>query len=135
MPASNSCKSQKQQQLHETCELLCKGYTRAHIIEHFKTKWTLKRGAADLMIAKANKRLAEINEGSIEKAQALVLQGLWKQYRNAGVANDHNGAAKILVEIAKLKGLDHSTVHLKIDRPLQELSDEELAKALSDSKE
>ncbi len=113
----------------EVAEMLSSGRTRSYIIEYARDNWGIARATSDVLIRKASDRLAEVNADKIEETQAKIVSALWRQYRRADDQKNAMSAMLILKEIAKLKGLDESTVHLKIDRPAKDLSDAELEEA------
>lgn len=113
-------------------ELLLDGYTRSHIIRELQKTAKISGRAVDQYIHDASEEILEINKSSAESNLSVISSALWKLYRKSVATFDNKTARQILMDIARLRGLDEQTVNLKIDRPATELSDEELSAGLSD---
>jgi len=113
-------------------DLLLEGRTRSYILEFVEATYKLKRGSADELIAEATKRIQEINMNTLETNLATITNNQWDLYRKAVKEGNLTVARQLLMDMAKLRGLESSNINVVIEkRELQEMSDEELDKMLS----
>lgn len=122
-----STKAQLEQRVKEVQELLLAGHTRSYVVQ-YGSKWKISDRQIDDYIAMANKIIKEINLISIQDNLALISSNLWDLFRKASLEQNLSEQHKILMSLAKLKGLDqHAITHIIEDkRELADLSDEEL---------
>lgn len=113
------------------CELLLNGYTRAYILDYAEDHWKVAERQVDEYIALATLKIEEITTNSAENCLAIITSNLWSLYRR-WVKREPGNARMILLDLAKLRGLDRIQLDIKVDRPLKDLSNEELAKAIAD---
>lgn len=130
MPGVKSNKIRLENNIAQVAKMLMRGRTRSYILEHAEKHWGIKRAQTDNLMAAARERLLEANRSSIEQNQAVICSSLWEQYRIAHKAKAAAVCIKALTELAKIYGLDQGVLTLKVDRPLKDLTDEELAAAL-----
>lgn len=125
--AEKSTNAELMNRVAEVSTLLLEGRTRFYIIQ-YGSKWNLSDRQIDDYISMANKNLKEVNMLSLQENQATIVNGLWELFRAARSADDVSEQHKILMSIAKLKGLDQMTVNHIIEdkRELAEMTDEEL---------
>lgn len=113
-------------------ELLLEGRTRSYITEYCEERFKIKHGAADDLINKATKRIQEINMNTLETNLATITNNQWDLYRKAVKEGNLSVARAVLMDMAKLRGLDSSNINVVIEkREHQDLSDEELDKLLN----
>jgi len=110
----------------ETLKL--EGRSRGYIVNYSMDKWKVSDRTADEYIKKDTDRLKEINQESVQDTRAVVLANLWDLYRVSRNSDDIKEAGKTLMSIAKLTGLEESTInHVITDaRNLEYVSDTEL---------
>jgi hypothetical protein len=123
-------KSTKQElatRVGEILLLLANGYTRSYIMQ-YSSKWNICDRQVDDYIAMANKELKEINALTVQDNLAIITHNLWDVFREARKANNLAEQHKVLVSIAKLKGLEQHTVNHIIEdkRELSGITDAEL---------
>lgn len=116
-----------EKRIHQVFEWNLLAYSRRQILQ-FSTDlgWGLEERQIDNYIAEAKRRLVEMNRDTQEEDLSRILSLLWENYRAA----EPRDRPAILRDIAKLKGLDQINLNVKFERPLKELKDEELEKAL-----
>ncbi len=114
----------------EVQDLLLKGHTRTFIL-NFGSKWNVGDRQIDEYIAQASKIIKEINLSTAHDNLALITSSLWQIFRTQLLINPEL-ARKILMDIAKLRGLDEQTINHIIEdkRELSEVSDADLEKLL-----
>lgn len=129
--AKKSTKAQLDQRVSEVQALLLQGYTRSYLLQ-YASKWGISERQLQDYIAKATINIKEINQVSLQDNMALIASNLWDLFRKAREDKDLSEQHKILMSIAKLKGLDqHAITHIIEDkRELAEMSDEDLDMAL-----
>lgn len=93
--------------------------------------WGVEERQIDTYIAEAKKRLVERNQDTQAEDLSRILSLYWELYREA----EPRDRPLILRDISKLKGLDQVNVNVKFDRPLKDVTDEELAAGLLGEKE
>jgi len=72
----------------------------------------------------------EINKVTAEENLTLLTKNMWSLYRSCINSDNLSEANKVLMNIAKLRGLDQITLVIEDKRELQGLSDEELEAAI-----
>lgn len=109
-------------------KLLIRNHGRAHILQHAATKWGLADRAADELIARATAEILEANRPSIQMTIARVATTQWEILRAAMRKKEYFLARQILMDIAKLGGLEQQTINHIIDdkREFSSLTDAEL---------
>ncbi len=122
-------KVEAEKRVQEFFGLLLDGYTRQQLLKHAE-KWDLEARQVDEYASRARALIREQNDAAREDNLATITANLWDLYRFQRV-NDVAEARKILMDIAKLRGLEETTVnHILQDRPLEDVSEEELDEVL-----
>ena len=126
-PAPKGDKTQIIQRVTEIVKLKLEGYTRSHIMQHGK-KWGVTDDAIDKYIGTATKQIAEVSLASIEEHRDTIIGGLLNLYRAALRDSNNDLARKILMDLAKLKGLDQQVINhnVKLTREVIDVSDSDL---------
>lgn len=109
-------------------ELLLDGRTRSFILRYGEVNWKLSTRQMDEYIRLATLEIEEANLGSAERNLALITGNLWDLVRENRI-DTPNVSRQALMDIAKLRGLDQVDINLHIERPLKDVSDDELAAA------
>ncbi len=127
-----STKAELDQRVSEVQALLLQGYTRSYILQ-YGSKWGISDRQIEEYMAKASINLKEINSITLQENMALIASNLWDLFRKAKVDNDLSEQHKILMSLAKLKGLDQQAIHHIIEdkRELADMTDEDLDRALN----
>lgn len=138
-PKAHGKKSDKttvNQRVKEIVDLKLQGGTRSHIFQHASDEgWDLSDRMVDELIKKATDQLQEINSENIKATQATIVAAMWKVYRLASKIGNITEMRLTLQGIAKVMGLEESTVnHVIRDEQLQELDDVELDRLLGRTK-
>ena len=122
-----STNAEVNQRVAEIQDLILQGYTRSHILQ-YGSKWKVSDRQIDDYLGQAKMALKEINQATIGDNQAIIINGLWGLFRAARADGNIAEQHKILMSIAKLKGLEQQTINHVIEdkRQLQDLSDSEL---------
>lgn len=125
--AFKSTKAEVNQRVTEVQDLIMKGFTRTDILQ-YGSKWDVSDRTIDEYLAGARRALKEINSSTLQDNQAIIVGGLWGIYRSAINGGNLAEAHKVLMSIAKLKGLEQTTINHIIEdkRELETLSDTEL---------
>ena len=131
-----STKAELSQRLTEVQSLILQGYTR-HAILQYGSKWNLSDRQIDDYIAQATALIKEINQASIQDNLAVITSNLWDTFRSAKADKNLSEQHKVLMSIAKIKGLDLHTINHIIEdkRELENVSDDELEKLMGGSDE
>jgi hypothetical protein len=117
-------------------EFILDGRTRSYILNHAAREWHLSRSAVDVYIKQANEQVAEINEASRAHNLAIITNAQWNLYRIAVKKNNEVLARQLLVDMAKLRGLEEQTInHIIEKRELGTITDDELEEALTGANE
>lgn len=116
--------------VNKIAELLISGRTRPFVLRYCADRYDLADRASDELIAKATESIRELKGDDIEDSRARVLAGYYVQYRK--LSKSPEAAAGILDKIAKTHGLHEQTLNVKLNRPLADVSDEELEKAAAE---
>lgn len=129
--AIKSTKAQIEQRLKEVQELLLDGRTRSFIVQ-YGSKWQVSDRQIDDYIAQATAIIKEINLASVQDNLALITANQWTLYRKAITDNNIPVARQLLMDLAKLRGLDQATINHIIEdkRELSDLSNADLEKLL-----
>lgn len=128
-------KSETNQRVTEIVGLKTQGYTRHYILQYATNKWKISEARVDQLIGMATVQLKELNALTVQDNMAIITHGLWDAYRQAKTASNITEQHKILMSIAKLKGLEQHTINHVIEdkRDLAGMTDEELDKLMSDA--
>lgn len=129
MAKDRATDAQFQERVKVVMELLLGGHSRSHIIRSGAEHWKVGVRQVDNYIAAANAEIDEVNANSAERMMALITSNLWKLYRTHEILNPST-ARLSLKDIAKLRGLDKLDFNGGLERPLKDMSDEELNAAL-----
>lgn len=124
---ANSAETEKR--ITDVEEWLLQGLTRSQVLKRAKG-WGVCDRQIDDYIATAKDAIKEINAANRDENMGLITTNLWDLFRFQRL-NDPGEARKILMDIAKLRGLEETTIqHFVNERPLIDVSDEELDKIL-----
>lgn len=130
---NRSTSSEVENRVSEVCVLLLEGKTRTQILKKC-AKWKTTNRQIDSYIAEAKAEIREINEITREDALAFVSSNLVDIYLRAKLDGNIGEARKILMDFAKVKGLEQTTINHTINnRPLKDMSDVELLNKLDES--
>lgn len=142
-PFKKSTVAEIDNRVSEVMALLLSGTTRSGIVRH-GSKWGVSSRQIDDYIAAATKEIKEVNSLTLQENQGIILSNLWALFKQCSgtfleadeklglqakyIPPDTAEQHKILMSIAKLKGLDQMTVNHIIEdkRELAEMTDEEL---------
>jgi len=129
---TKSTDAQVEIQVKAVFQLLLEGRSRTEILEHCATQYKVGRGRADQIIKVATDRIQEINKNTLQTNLGLITNNQWELYRQAVAQRNLVVARQILMDIAKLRGLEQNTINHIIEdkRELADLSDDELDKIL-----
>jgi hypothetical protein len=133
---SKSTKIEVLQRVSEVQKLLLDGYTRSYILQ-YGSKWSLSDRQIDDYIRMANDQIKEVNLATLQDNLGMISANLWQLFREARVKDNISEQHKILMSLAKLKGLDQMIINHVIEdkRELADMSDAELDSILSSSNE
>lgn len=129
-PRKRSTQSEMLLRVNKVAELLISGRTRPYVLRYCADRFDLADRASDELIARATESIRELKGDDIEDARARVLAGYYVQYRK--LKNCPGEASVVLDKIAKTYGLHEQTLNVKLNRPLADVSDEELEKAAAE---
>lgn len=135
MKKSNPRASDAEIQLREAKakEMLLDGFTRAEIVRECSKLYGVSARQIDDYIKVAREEIAEINQVDAKETLSTILKNQWKLFRKAVLKDNDQLARQILMDIAKLKGLEQINVnHVIEQREFKDISDEELDKLLSE---
>lgn len=137
-PKAHGKKSEKhvvEQRVREIVELKLVGRTRTDILQH-GSKWGISDRQIDELIKRASDQLQEINSESIKSTQSVIVSAMWDVYRMAQQMGNITEMRQCLSSIAKVMGLEQSTVnHIIRDEQLQDLDEEALNQYMNKAKE
>ena len=130
---TKSTDTEVNERIQEVFELLLLGKTRSEIHRN-TSKWNLHFRQIDTYISRANVELREVNKVSRDELSSQIKNNQWRLYNKAIIDSDHQLAAKILMDLAKIGGLDEQTVnHVVAERrEVVEASDDDLTLILDD---
>lgn len=133
---AKSTKAEVFQRVSEVQTLLLDGYTRSTILQ-YASKWLVSDRMVDEYIAQANVNIKEVSKAGLENDLAIIVSAMWDTFRRAKAAGNIGEMRQTLTALAKLKGLDESTVNHIIDdkRELQDMSDADLDAILSQDRQ
>lgn len=134
--SKKSTKAEVDQRVTEIQTLLLQGQTRSFIQRYAKNQqWGVGEDQVDKYMTQATQIIKEINLATVQDNMALISSNLWDLYRKASKDSNLSEQHKILMSIAKLKGLDQYTVNhiIQDEREHASLSDEELNAMLEGS--
>lgn len=128
---SKSTQAELSLRVSEIQSLILQGYTRSHILKH-ASKWNLSDTQVDLYTAKAKEQIKEINQASLQDNLAVITTNQFQLFIQAKKDGNLAVARQLLMDLAKLKGLEQSTINHIIEdkRELETLSDDELSSIL-----
>jgi hypothetical protein len=116
---------QIQDRIDKITAWLTDGYTRAQILKFSAQHWDLSERQTDEYLRRSKDEIDEVNKSAAEHNLALITRRLWQIVRDN--IKIRPGVARLaLMDIARVRGLDRIDINVHLDRPLQELSDEEL---------
>lgn len=132
MSKEKCTKAELSERIKMTKRMLLAGYTRSHILEYSRDKWNIKRAQVDKNIADATTEIKEMNKASAQMNLAVITSNQWDIYRQTYAAKNFAVARQVLVDIAKLRGLDQTSVNHIIEdqREHAKLTDKELESLL-----
>lgn len=132
--AKKSTKALHEEHIRQVQTWLLEGYTKTDLL-HLTSPWNKSERQIEYIKAEATKRIKEINLITVQENLALITKNYWELYRQARRDNNLSEATKILTHLARIKGLDQTTVnHIVEDkRPHADLSDDELNVMLESS--
>jgi hypothetical protein len=112
-------------------DMILNGYTRKDIIAHGESlKWGVNHRKIDAYIILAKELLCELNKVSASENLAMITQNLWSLYRKN--TTNPEFCRKVLMDIAKLRGLDQIKVVVDDRRDFKDLPDDALDKYLEE---
>jgi len=111
-------------------QYLLNGYTRSEVIRFITSDHRVGEDQVDKYIASARMLNNEINKVTAEENLTLLTKNMWSLYRSCINSDNLSEANKVLMNIAKRRGLDQITLVIEDKRELQGLSDEELEAAI-----
>lgn len=89
----------------EVVEMLCKGFSRAQIIQHAAEKWHISARATDNYLAKAAEILRKESETVGAEERAKAIRRLTFMYKQASLLQDYQRAIAAQRELNLLLGL------------------------------
>ncbi len=113
-------------------KLLLRGHGRPYIIRFAAKTWNISDRQTDDYITKASEEINEINKGCAEHNLAVITSNLWSMYRTYLKKKETANARTILLDIAKLRGLDRIDINLRVERPYKDVKDAELFAIVGD---
>jgi hypothetical protein len=119
----------------EVYRFLLNGMTRQEILEKCSV-WELTDRQVDTYIANAKEKIREHNAVERQDNMAVITANFWELYRIAKNDNDIAEARQILNSLAKLKGLEETTVnHIVSDPAFFDMPTEDLREKLEQAKD
>jgi len=103
-------------------------YTRKQIIQNVSEPWNISERQIDFYIRRATNVILEMNKNTIEQNQATILSAQAALFRTCIKEKNASTARQILMDMAKIRGLDQATLTVNVlrDKDLMNLSDDEL---------
>lgn len=95
----------------EVVELIINGSNRLDILRYSANNWGLAERATDEIVARARRKLVELNNESLDESIALITSNLWGISKEARQAGEYSAAVSAIKEVAKIKGLDQITIN------------------------
>jgi hypothetical protein len=132
--AEKSTKAEVNQRVSEIEVLILEGRTRTYILQ-YASKWDVSDRTVDEYTATAKDRVKEVSKLSLQDNLGMVLSNYWDLYRVARASGDVKNSLAALGSIAKITGLEQSTVNLIVEdkRDLETLGNDELNNALEEA--
>lgn len=108
-------------------EWILLGYIRSEILQYAST-WKLSDRMVDDYISKAREEIREVNKLETKDMLDELIASQKVLYRAAIAMKDLKTARQLLMDMAKLRGLDQTTVNVNVqrDEDLMKMSDEQL---------
>lgn len=121
--------AERDNRITKVYKLLLDGSSRPEIMEYCSKNWGLQRAATDNLIQEATKQIQSDLESVRPSALASTIKKQRDLYQQALVMNNLGVARQVLMDTAKLLGLDNhaTTVVLEDKRELYNKTDAELA--------
>lgn len=98
---------------------------RAFIIRYASEKWGLSERWTEEMISRANDEILKENKTDIVKTKTLIIRNQWDIFYKAIKTKNLFLARQMLLDIAKIEGLEKATLVIE-DRALADLTEDEL---------
>lgn len=119
------------QRLSEIKSLLLQGQTRSTILRYAQ-KWNLVDNQIDRYISEATKEIQEIVQQETTTDISILIANLW-DIVNTNKATNPQVARQALMDIAKLRGMDQTTVNhtFKRNDDLAKLSEDDFDKIMA----
>lgn len=113
--------------ISEVQELILLGHTRSSILQ-LTTKYRVSDRMIDDYISKAKANISEVNSLTLQDNLATIVSNQWLLYRAAIASKNLHLARQILMDVAKVRGLDQQTINHVVNdqRELADLSNAEL---------
>lgn len=129
-----STKAEVDQRVSEITNLKLSGFTRSYIIQ-YGSKWGISDRQIDDYISMSTANIKEANQATLQDNLAMITTGLWEVYRKAKADGNLSEQHKVLMSLAKLKGLESYTVNHVIEdkRDHADLSDSDLDKLMEEA--
>lgn len=117
--------------IKEVKEWLLLGYTRSEVLQ-LSSKFKVSDRMVDEYIKQARDQIREVNQLETKDMLDELVASQRVLYRAAIATKDLKLARQILMDIAKLRGLDQTTVNVNVqrDEDLMKMSDDDLDKIL-----
>lgn len=111
----------------EIQELILLGHTRSSILQ-LTSKYRVSDRMIDDYISKAKANISEVNNLTLQDNLATIVSNQWLLYRAAIAGKNLQLARQILMDVAKVRGLDQQTINHVVNdqRELADLSNAEL---------
>lgn len=114
----------------EVQAMLLDGYTRSEVIRFITASHKVGEDQIDKYIAKAKDLNREVNLVTAAENLDLITKNLWNIYRQCMKTDNLSEANKVLMNIAKLRGLEQISIVIEDKREYEHLTDEELEAAI-----
>ena len=128
---SKSTQAELIQRLSEVKTLLLQGQTRSDILQ-YASKWNISERQVQDYIAQATAQIQEVAQADLATDISVIVRNLW-DIINANKATNPQVARQALMDIAKIRGMDQTTVNhiFKRDEKPAALSEDEFEKAMA----
>ena len=123
------------QRLSEIKDLLLSGQTRSDIQRYATNQnWGVGPDQVDKYMSQATKEIQEVAQADATTDISVLIRNLWDLV-NKNKSTNPNVARQALMDIAKLRGMDQTTVNhtFKRDEKLASLSEDEFEKAMAEA--
>lgn len=113
--------------IKEVKEWLLLGYTRSEVLQ-LSSKFKVSDRMVDEYIKQARDQIREVNQFETKDMLDELVASQRVLYRAAIATKDLKLARQLLMDMAKLRGLDQTTVNVNVqrDEDLMKMSDEQL---------